>query len=257
MARASRSSGWGIALADVPHDQFTLATKVGWDVQPGERPAPDFTPRRCAARPGRQPGAACSSTTSTSCTSTTRIGTTAEAIERGLSRLDELRSQGVIKAVSAGMNQWQMLDGLHARRRLRLLHAGRSLHVAGAGRVCRCWTLCGRERSASWLRASTTAASLPPAQSRAPKYSYRDAPPEILERTAPLDEVCQRHGVPLPRRRCSSRSAIPAVSTLVIGFSSPDRVEKNLRNLNTPIPAALWSDLRERGLLAEECPVPE
>ena len=88
------------------------------------------------------------------------------------------------------------------------------------------------------------------------KYSYRNAPPEILERTRQIDEVCQAHGVPLATAALQFPLGHPAVSTLVIGFSSPDRVEKNLRNLNTPIPAALWADLREHGLLAEECPVP-
>jgi D-threo-aldose 1-dehydrogenase len=32
-----------------------------------------------------------------------------EAIEEAYPTLDDLRSQGVIRAVSAGMNQWQML----------------------------------------------------------------------------------------------------------------------------------------------------
>ena len=53
-----------------------------------------------------------------------------EAIDGAYPALDKLRSDGVISAVSAGMNQWEMLAPLCSRGRFRLLSPRRTLQFA-------------------------------------------------------------------------------------------------------------------------------
>ncbi len=36
-------------------------------------------------------------------------------------------------------------------------------------------------------------------------YNYEPAPADVIEKVRRIEAVCDRHGVPLPRRRCSSR----------------------------------------------------
>jgi D-threo-aldose 1-dehydrogenase len=42
----------------------------------------------------------------------------------------------------------------------------------------------------------------------------------------------------------------------VIGAIAPAEVAENLQMWHTPIPPALWADLRAAGLLAEAAPLP-
>jgi D-threo-aldose 1-dehydrogenase len=244
----------GMALADVPREEFVLATKVGWDVQPGERPTANFT------RDGVLRGLEDS-------LERLRLDHVdivhihdpdhhyEEAIGQVYPVLDELRSQGVIKAVSAGMNQWQMLmDFLRDGDFDCFMLAGRyTLLEQGAIPLL---DECARRNVGILAAGVFNSGILATGAVEGAKYNYRDAPPEIIERVSQIEEVCEAHGIALATAALQFPLGHPAVSSLVIGFSSPDRVEKNLRNLNTIIPDGLWTDLRKNGLLAESCPVP-
>ncbi|MFC0408354.1 aldo/keto reductase [Roseomonas elaeocarpi] len=88
------------------------------------------------------------------------------------------------------------------------------------------------------------------------KYNYRDAPPPVLAQVGRIEAVCRAHGVPLPHAALQFALAHPAVSSVVLGATTPDEVRRNLEALDRPAPAALWSDLREAGLLRPDAPVP-
>ena len=42
----------------------------------------------------------------------------------------------------------------------------------------------------------------------------------------------------------------PAITSVLVGAVSADQVERNLHLLDRPVPAALWIDLAEAGLIA-------
>ena len=48
----------------------------------------------------------------------------------------------------------------------------------------------------------------------------------------------------------------PAVVSVIPGGQSPDEVRANLDVLETPIPPALWADLKAEGLLRPDAPTP-
>ena len=89
------------------------------------------------------------------------------------------------------------------------------------------------------------------------KYNYVDAPPEILARVAQIQAVCQRHGVPIAAAAIQFPLAHPAMSALIPGAVTPYEVSRNVRLLQTPIPADLWAELKHEGLLREDAPVPQ
>ena len=86
------------------------------------------------------------------------------------------------------------------------------------------------------------------------KYSYKKAPAEILARAKKLKEVCQRHDVALSAAAIQYPFAHPAVETVVIGADQLGQVDANLAALQVDIPPALWSDLKDEGLLDAEMP---
>jgi D-threo-aldose 1-dehydrogenase len=88
------------------------------------------------------------------------------------------------------------------------------------------------------------------------RFHYRPAPAELIERVTRLDDLCQRHGVPLPAVAIQFPLAHPVVKSVLVGPISADEVRANVRAYEHEIPAALWDDLRAERWIPEDAPVP-
>ncbi|MGR4863462.1 aldo/keto reductase [Caulobacter sp. LARHSG274] len=91
---------------------------------------------------------------------------------------------------------------------------------------------------------------------RTAHYDYAPAPPEILDRVGRLAAVCAAHAVPLPAAALQFPLAHPAVASVIPGMASPAQVAQAQAWLATPVPDALWDDLRTQGLLRTDAPAP-
>jgi D-threo-aldose 1-dehydrogenase len=91
---------------------------------------------------------------------------------------------------------------------------------------------------------------------RGARYDYAEADAATLARAARIADVCARHGVALPAAALRFCMAHPAVRCVIPGARSAAEVTRTLALARTPIPAALWRDLRREGLLAEAAPEP-
>ena len=178
-----------------------------------------------------------------------------EALNGSYRALDELRSEGVIGAVGAGMNQWQMLARLaregdfdcfllagrytlldqSAFANLMQLAADRGIAIIAAG-VFNSGVLADPKPNA--------------------RFNYQQAPPELIEKARRIAAVCARHGVPLKTAAVQFPIAHPAVPTVLIGSRSAAQVAENARGFEAPIPGQLWEELKVEGLLAPEVPTP-
>ena len=87
-------------------------------------------------------------------------------------------------------------------------------------------------------------------------WNYAAAPPEIVERVRRIEAVCRAHNVPLPAAALQFPLAHPVVSSIIPGPRSAEEFNANLPLLTMKIPPALWSDLRNEGLLHPNAPVP-
>lgn len=90
----------------------------------------------------------------------------------------------------------------------------------------------------------------------APTFAYRPAEASVLERTASIASVCERHGVPIGAAALQFVLANPAIQTVLIGPRSVAELDANLAAIAMPIPDALWSDLADTGIIAHACPTP-
>lgn len=80
--------------------------------------------------------------------------------------------------------------------------------------------------------------------------------PEVLARVDRLETVCADHGVPLAAAALQFPAAHPAVVSLLVGAMDVEQARLAAQWVATPIPSALWDDLKQRGLLAAGAPVP-
>ena len=178
--------------------------------------------------------------------------------ERGGYRaLTELRDAGVIKAIGAGVNEWQVCE--------RLLGLGDFDCFLLAGRYTLLeqealesfLPLCQRRDVAIILGGPYNSGILATGAVEGARYNYAPASPEILDRVRRIEAVCSAHGVRLIEAALQFVMGHPAVRTVIPGAVSAAEVKANVEIFSHPLPAALWSDLKNAGLLRSDAPVPE
>ena len=86
-------------------------------------------------------------------------------------------------------------------------------------------------------------------------FNYRPAPPEILDKVARIERVCESHGVSIAVAALQFSLGAPAVASVILGGVTPEEVERNVKAIRTPC-RRLWSDLKAEGLLPDAVPVP-
>jgi len=180
-----------------------------------------------------------------------------EAIKGAYPALDQLRREGKIKAVGAGMNQAEM-PARFAREGTFdcFLLAGRYSLIDHTG-LKELLPLCVEKQISIIIGGPYNSGILATGPKPGAKFNYADAPPEILEKVRKVEEVCQRHQVPMKAAALQFPLAHPAVAAVIPGARSVAELEENFRLISHPIPGDFWADLRAKGLLPAEAPVPE
>ncbi|HEU0256712.1 MAG TPA: aldo/keto reductase, partial [Microbacteriaceae bacterium] len=82
------------------------------------------------------------------------------------------------------------------------------------------------------------------------RYEYGATPAALLAHVRQIAAVCEEHGVDLPTAALQYPMTIDVVESVVVGGSRPRHVLQNVARMSAPVPPGLWSDLRERGLIA-------
>lgn len=170
--------------------------------------------------------------------------------------LADLRSQGVIKAVGAGLNRWEtVIDFVHhadfdcfmLAGRYTLLEQG-ALNALNLCEARRIGILAGGVYNSGILATGVREDAL---------YQYRPAPPDIRARVRRIESVCARHEVPLNAAAVQFVKAHPAVTSVVLGVESVAQMADNIHALQTPVPPGLWDDLRAENLIDPAAPTPK
>jgi D-threo-aldose 1-dehydrogenase len=76
-----------------------------------------------------------------------------------------------------------------------------------------------------------------------PRFQYRQAKPEIIERTRAMQAICKRHGVPLAAAALQFSLREPRVVSTIVGVSKPERISQTVAFAEWPIPDGLWAEL--------------
>lgn len=87
-------------------------------------------------------------------------------------------------------------------------------------------------------------------------YDYVPATQALLMRRDALAALCEAHGVDLRAAALQFCLGHPAVAAAIPGARSAMEARDNAALMRASIPAALWSDMRERQLILPNAPVP-
>lgn len=180
-------------------------------------------------------------------------------ITEALPALVELREQGVVGAVGAGMNFTAPLtrvlresdaDVVMLAGRYTLLEQGALDDVLPAAvELGRAVVAVGVFNSGLLARQEVPDDA---------NWNYEQAPPHLIARARQLAAACAEHGTTLPAAAVAFALAHPAVVDVTLGMRTAEQVARNAALLAEQPPGGwqpLWTDLRERGLLRADAPL--
>jgi D-threo-aldose 1-dehydrogenase len=180
-----------------------------------------------------------------------------EAVEEAYPVLHELRAQGVVGAIGAGMNQWEMLADLVRHTELDVVLIAGRYTLLDQSALDVLLPLCAARNVSVLVGGVFNSGLLATADPRpGATYDYLPGPAELVERARRIAAVCARHGVTLPQAALAFPSGHPAVASVLVGMRSAAEVSENLALAGRPVPAPLWPELAAEGLLRPDAPTP-
>ncbi len=174
----------------------------------------------------------------------------------GYRALAELRDAGKVSAIGAGVNTWQICEKLLGEAEFDgFLLAGRYT-LLEQDPLDSFLPLCIKRDVGIILGGPYNSGILATGAVEGARYDYAPAPEAIMQRVRKLNDVCVAHDTPLIAAALQFPLCHPAVKTVIPGAASPDEVRQNVAIFETPIPQALWSDLKTEGLIRADAPTP-
>ena len=178
-----------------------------------------------------------------------------QAMDEAFPALVDLREQGVIGAVGAGMNQWEMVWEFAKKIDVNcFLLAGRYTLLEQTSLDFLDW--CTENDVSIFLGGVYNSGILATGPVSGAKYEYMDAPEEILAKARRLQEITTGHGVPLHVAALHFARAHPAIASLVIGSATAAEADDNRAIWDVETPAAMWQELHQSGLISDRAPLP-
>jgi D-threo-aldose 1-dehydrogenase len=262
----------GAALAGRPRDQYVVSTKVGRLLEPVVPPRPiddeDFEVAGTHRRVWdfSREGVLRSLEGSLERLALDRIDVVFihdpddhwdDAYGRAYPALEELRAQGLVSAIGAGMNQTTMLTEFARNTDMDVLMLAGRYTLLEQGALDDLLPVC-LERgvgivAAGIFNSGLLSHSRPTVGAR---YNYVEASPSALEGAKLIAELCDRGGTSLPAAAIAFPLGHPAVTSVCLGARSPGQIHENVELYRRGVDGAVWGGLKSAGLLRPDAPVP-
>jgi D-threo-aldose 1-dehydrogenase len=259
----------GGVLAGLPRDAFVLSTKVGRLVRPlqaGEAADPEgyVTPPGKRVWDLSRDGVRRSLEESLQRLGLDRVDVAflhdpddheRQAYRDAFPALAELRDQGVVRAIGAGMNQAEMLARFVRDLDLDVVLVAGRYSLLDQRALRELLPACAERGVAVVVGGVFNSGLLADPRPGAP-FDYLPAAPELVARAGRLAEVCGRHGVPLRAAALAFPFGHPAVTSVLVGARTAAEVQDAVAMAARQVPAGLWAELVATGLLPAQVPTP-
>ncbi|WP_062643048.1 aldo/keto reductase [Streptomyces maremycinicus] len=258
----------GAALREYPRSRYTVSTKVGRRLEATDRGGDDLADGFAVPATHRRVwDFSADGVRRTLEASLERLGLdrvdvvylhdpddhAEQAFREGYPALEELRAQGVVGAIGAGMNQAEMLTRFVRDTDVDVvLCAGRYTLLdqrAGAGLLP-----AAVERGVSVVVGGAFNSGLLADPRPGATFDYARAPAGPLDRALRMKGIADRHGITLRAAALAFSAAHPAVVSVLVGARSAAEVRDCAEQFAVPVPAAFWQELRDTGLLPPQEP---
>ena len=179
-----------------------------------------------------------------------------QAMDTCFKALDDLRSQGVVKAIGVGVNEWEVCHAaLNANDFDCFLLAGRYT-LLEQDALDEFLPLCEKRGASVVVGGGFNSGILATGAKDGAKYNYAPAPTDIMNKVARIEHICAAHSVPLPAAALQFVVAHPAIPSFIAGTRTVEQLNQNLAWFSHDIPLDFWAELKAEGLLRDDAPTP-
>ena len=174
----------------------------------------------------------------------------------GWRALEQLRSNGDIQGVGAGINELGMMPRFLDVVDLDFFLVALPYTLLDQDVLDEEFPRCAERGVGVVVGAVFASGILATGPVKGSNYAYAPAPEEILKKTSGIEAVCRRHDTPLAAAAMQFPLAHPIVATVIPGAFAPQQVLENRERFQRSIPADLWAELKAEGLLRQDAPTP-
>ena len=174
----------------------------------------------------------------------------------GWRALEELKSSGAIRGIGAGINETGMIPRFADYVDLDCCIVAMPYNLLDQESLDAEFPLCEKNEIGIIVGAPFASGILATGATEGAYYKYAPASPEILDRTAKIEATCERHGVSLIAAALQFPLHHPVVNAIIPGALLPEHVSSNAEKSIQDIPADLWTELKESGLIRKDSPTP-
>jgi D-threo-aldose 1-dehydrogenase len=179
-----------------------------------------------------------------------------DALDHAYPALDQLRSEGVVKAIGAGIDFSEVCRMLALFADFDCFLLASRYTLLEQAPLVEFLPLCERRNIGVVVGGIFNTGILATGAVEGAYYDHRPAPPEIVQRVQALERICDAFNVPIAAAALQFPLAHPAVTSVIPGARSAKRIAANANLMRTPIPESFWSALKHEGLLLEQAPTP-
>ena len=176
------------------------------------------------------------------------------ALNEAFPTLAKLREQGVIKAIGAGMNQWEMLRQFAKDADFDCFLVAGRYTLLDHSALHELMPLCLEKDISLILGGPYNSGILASDLNTKSTYFYDPSPFEVIEKAKKIKQVCDRHHVPLKAAAIQFGLMHQSVASTIPGPRSPKEIEDNIVMASIKIEPDLWRELKQEKLIHQDCP---
>jgi D-threo-aldose 1-dehydrogenase len=170
-----------------------------------------------------------------------------EAVSSAYPALAELRDEGAVGAIGAGMNSASALAALIERADLDCVLVAGRYTLLDQSAATQLFPLCAERDVAVMAGGVFNSGILADPSAQDARFDYAPASPELLDRARRVRSVCEKYGVPVAAAALRFTLRHPDVTSVVVGARTPSEIAADVEYMSLTIPTEIFEDLGSIG----------
>ncbi|MDC0739584.1 aldo/keto reductase [Cognatishimia sp. SS12] len=171
-----------------------------------------------------------------------------QCMSDGYRALEQLRSEGTVKALGVGNNSLTMLKRFNAEGDFDCYMMAGHYHLLDQAAGAEFLATCAAQGRSILLGSPFASGLLVAPEPAKALYMYQKPSPEILSRLESIRDICNSHGVSMTAAALQFPLRHKAVASVVPGMRTVAEVRDCATAIRAEVPDALWSDLAQIGI---------
>lgn len=171
------------------------------------------------------------------------------ALNETLPTLLELKKQGVIKAIGAGMNEWEMLLKFAEKGKFDcFLLAGRYT-LLDYSALEKLLPVCLDKQISIIIGGPYNSGILASDLDKESTYFYEPSPSNVIDKAKKIKKICDKFNIPLKAAALQFGLNHTSVASTIPGPRNSVEIENNIKMLTYKIDSNLWKELKVNNLI--------